>query len=72
MTPVRLEPAASRSRVKHLTTEPLRSLTFVDRTKKLRVRYTSVGSYPDQAALIRAICSGSALFAKVLKGVSIR
>ena len=26
MTPVRLEPAASRSRVKHSTTEPLRSL----------------------------------------------
>ena len=26
MTPVRLEPAASRSRVKHCTTEPLRSL----------------------------------------------
>ena len=30
MTPVRLEPAALRSRVKHSTTEPLRSLsTFV-------------------------------------------
>ena len=27
MTPVRLEPAAPRSRVKHSTTEPLRSLT---------------------------------------------
>ena len=27
MTPVRLEPAALRSRVKHSTTEPLRSLT---------------------------------------------
>ena len=27
MTPVRLEPAASRSRVKHSTTEPLDSLT---------------------------------------------
>ena len=26
MTPVRLDPAASRSRVKHSTTEPLRSL----------------------------------------------
>ena len=26
MTPVRLEPAASRSQVKHSTTEPLRSL----------------------------------------------
>ena len=27
MTPVRLEPAALRSRVKHSTTEPLRSLS---------------------------------------------
>ena len=29
MTPVRLEPAAPRSRVKHSTTEPLRSLVIV-------------------------------------------
>ena len=29
MTPVRLEPVALRSRVKHSTTEPLRSLRFV-------------------------------------------
>ena len=29
MTPVRLETAASRSRVKHSTTEPLRSLVIV-------------------------------------------
>ena len=29
MMPVRLEPAASRSRVKHSTTEPLRSLSDV-------------------------------------------
>ena len=29
MTPVRLEPAAFRSRVKHSTTEPLRSLLFI-------------------------------------------
>ena len=29
MTPVRLEPAAPRSRVKHSTTKPLRSLTEV-------------------------------------------
>ena len=28
MTPVRLEPAALQSRVKHSTTEPLRSLCF--------------------------------------------
>ena len=30
MTPVRLEPAALRSRVKHSTTEPLRSLPDID------------------------------------------
>ena len=30
MMPVRLEPAALRSRVKHSTTEPLRSLLFCD------------------------------------------
>ena len=29
MTPVRLEPAAPRSRDKHSTTEPLRSLSFI-------------------------------------------
>ena len=29
MTPVRLEPATPRSRVKHSTTEPLRSLVIV-------------------------------------------
>ena len=29
MTPVRLEPAALRSRVKHSTTEPLRSLIAI-------------------------------------------
>ena len=29
MTPVRLEPATLRSRVKHSTTEPLRSLFFL-------------------------------------------
>ena len=35
MTPVRLESAAPRSRVKHSTTEPLRSLSRVcDRTKE--------------------------------------
>ena len=32
VTPVRLEPAALRSRVKHSTTEPLRSLEFFVRT----------------------------------------
>ena len=32
MTPVRLEPAASRSQVKHSTTEPLRSNKYMDLT----------------------------------------
>ena len=34
MTPVRLEPAALRSRVKHSTTEPLRSLAHLFRILK--------------------------------------
>ena len=52
---------------------------FVHRTNKLVVWSTNVGSYliifpsanrvdPDQAALTRAARSGSARFAKVLKG----
>ena len=50
-------------------------------TKKLLVRSTNVGSDifpeanrvdPDQAALRRAARSGPTLFAKVLKGVSMR
>ena len=56
---------------------------LLHRTKKLLVRSTSVGShliifpyanrvYPDQAALTRAARYGSALFAKVVKGVSMR
>ena len=58
---------------------------LVHRTKKLLVRSPSVGwdihciifpkanrVDPDQAALTRAALSGSALFAKELKGVSMR
>ena len=56
---------------------------FVHKTKKLHVAMSiSVGSYliilykqtvdPDQAALPRAVWFGSALFTKVLKGVSMR
>ena len=54
MTLVMLEPVAPWARVKHSTTEPLRShaprsrvkhsTTFVHRTKKLLVRSTCVGS----------------------------
>ena len=49
MTPVRLEPATLRSRVKHSTTEPLRSLrifgkpNFSDQLKKIVKRYIRVG-----------------------------
>ena len=39
VTPVRLKPAASRSRVKHSTTEPLRSLNKM--TKFVRVHVSS-------------------------------
>ena len=37
MTPVRLEPADPRSRVKHYTTEPLRSLSTLDRSTSARL-----------------------------------
>ena len=37
MTPVRLEPAALRSRVKHSTTEPLRSQEHVEKIIPERV-----------------------------------
>ena len=39
MTPVRLEPAALRSRVKHSTTEPLRSLRGKDCLLWLHIVY---------------------------------
>ena len=56
---------------------------LLHRTKKLLVRSTSVGSFlivfpkanrvdRDQAALTRAACSGSALFAKASKGISMK
>ena len=37
MTLVRLEPVAPRSRVKHITTEPLRSLQMNEQTTKVHV-----------------------------------
>ena len=49
MTPVRLEPATLQSRVKHSTTEPLRSLrivgkpNFSDQLKKIVKHYIRVG-----------------------------
>ena len=39
MTPVRLEPATLRSRVKHSTTEPLRSLHGLDKVFYPRIKY---------------------------------
>ena len=56
MTPVRLEPAALRSRVKHSTTEPLRSLRLPNITDKLSIEANSMD--PEQTAPI-----GSTLFA---------
>ena len=55
VTPVRLEPTAAQSQVKHSTTEPLRSQmpfdAFANRADS------------DQAALMRAARSGFTLFA---------
>ena len=46
MTPVRLKPAAPRSRVKHSTTEPLHSLHYIDPsdqvTKVMMCIYTEI------------------------------
>ena len=46
MTPVRLEPAVPRSRVKHSTTEPLPSLNSRSRYANLSRGKLSVFSYP--------------------------
>ena len=79
VTPVRLEPAAPRSRVKYSTTEPLRSpvicilsLTSISEQSRRHLSWI-VGETPfnalankadpDQAALVRAAWSGSTLFA---------
>ena len=43
--PVRLEPAACRSLVKHSTTEPLRSQGRCSKPKQLRKSHTSLPSY---------------------------
>ena len=48
MTPVRLEPAALRSRVKHSTTEPLRSQFMVAGYPDMTVHYIT---------LYKAMCS---------------
>ena len=40
MTPVRLEPTALRSRVKHSTTEPLRSISKKKKKKKKKKKAT--------------------------------
>ena len=45
MTPVRPELAAPRSRVKHSTTEPLRSLCIVERKAKHNSIHMIMGNY---------------------------
>ena len=63
MTPVRLEPAALRSRVKHSTTEPLRS----HKKKKKKYVFISlkiVSILANSAAVLWRIPSDSSLFAE--------
>ena len=52
MTPVRLEPGAPRSRVKHSTTEPLRFLTHAYDEQK---RYTHIGNLPVYEGLVEIV-----------------
>ena len=47
MTPVRLEPAALRSRVKHSTTEPLRSLIVISSSSGSSSSSSSISSKID-------------------------
>ena len=49
MTPVRLEPAASRSRVKHSTTEPLRSLSLALETLIRYYPYCQKSTFEQQS-----------------------
>ena len=44
MTPVRLEPADNRSRVKHSTTEPLRSLVYDMHLQENTLYYLKIGA----------------------------
>ena len=60
MTPVRLEPAALRSRVKHSTTEPLRSL-FLKVLKKSYTAFTDILEWTkcnsDKATVSSVVCT---------------
>ena len=60
MTPVRLEPAASRSRVKHSTTEPLGSLK-----KKM------IENYPACKEFVRFVALRPKSTAVVMAGLSV-
>ena len=44
VTPVRLEPSAPRSRVKHSTTEPLRSLVYDMHLQENTLNYLKIGA----------------------------
>ena len=46
MTPVRLKPGALRSRVKHSTTEPLRSPSAVNKDEHLFLPFFILMDYP--------------------------
>ena len=61
MTPVRLEPAAPRSRVKHSTTEPLRSHRSVYRLVSRQVLLLHVKNCNDFFLFLMAIYNCSCL-----------
>ena len=67
VTPVRLEPTAPRSRVKHSTTEPLCSLNCWSSARAGIHRIVRIANRedPDQTASSEAVWSGSALFVMV-------
>ena len=52
MTPVRLEPAASWSRVKHSTTEPLRSMEGSRFSITVNLVYLVLGMHADSLSLL--------------------
>ena len=57
VTPVRLEPVAPRSRVKHSTTEPLRSVSWKQTMCNLREQF-DLGPYCLQYKLPKTISRG--------------
>ena len=76
MTPVRLEPAASLSQVKHSTTEPLRSKRDPDQTQHygvsdLGLHYLPISHKKDTRLILVNPVPGGLLYAEYyIKGVS--